>query len=145
MTIILYQDAAGDTFSTGSPAQQGTTVHEADTGTTEVQEQQESIIVSAEIRSEGTATADVLMEVQLGTPDAPMEVRDEQADIADAPIAASNPTEPITPGPTIASSSEQVTLHEPILNQPITPLMHLVPKTNSNISTGLQYFRFALL
>ena len=56
------------------------------------------------------------MEVQPGTPDAPMEVRDEQADIADAPIVASNPTEPITPGPTIASSSEQVTLHEPILN-----------------------------
>ena len=68
------------------------------------------------------------MEAQLGTPDAPMEVRDEQADIADAPIVASNPTERIAPGPTIASSSEQVTLHEPILNQPITPLMHLVPK-----------------
>jgi len=71
------QDAAGDTFSTGSPAQQRTTVHEADTGTTEVQEQRESTIVSAEIRSEGTATADVPMEVQPGTPDAPMEVRDE--------------------------------------------------------------------
>ena len=85
------------------------------------------------------------MEVQPGTPDAPMEVRDEQADIADAPVVASNPTETITPGPTIASSSEQVTLHEPILNQLITPLMHLVPKTNSNISTGLQYFRLALL
>ena len=46
------------------------------------------------------------MEVQPGTPDAPMEVHDEQDDIADAPIAASNPTEPITPGPTIASSLE---------------------------------------
>ena len=68
------------------------------------------------------------MESQLGTPDALMGVRDEHADIADAPIVASNPTELITPGPTIASSSEQVTLHEPILNQPITPLMHLVPK-----------------
>ena len=56
------------------------------------------------------------MEAQLGTPDAPMEVLDEQADIADAPIVASNPTEPITPGPTIASFSEHVTLHEPILN-----------------------------
>ena len=77
------------------------------------------------------------MEVQPGAPDAPMEVRDEQADIADAPVADSNPTEPITPGPTIASSSEQVTLQEPILNQPITPLMLFVPKTNSNISTGL--------
>ena len=85
------------------------------------------------------------MEAQPGTPDAPMEVRDEQADIADAPIAASNPTESITPRPTIASSSEQVTLYEPILNQPITPLMHLFLKTNSNISTGLQHFRLALL
>ena len=85
------------------------------------------------------------MEVRPRTPDAPMEVRDEQADIADAPVLASNPTEWITPGPTIATSLEKVTLHEPILNQPITPLMHLVPKTNSNISTGLQYFRFALL
>ena len=85
------------------------------------------------------------MEVQPGTPDAPMEVRDEQTDISDALVISSNPTEPITPGPTIASSSEQVTLHEPILNQPIVALMHLVPKTNSTISTGLQYFRFALL
>ena len=85
------------------------------------------------------------MEAQLGIPDAPMEVRDEQADIADALVVASNPTEPITPGPTIASSSEQVTLHEPILNQPIIPLMHLVPKTKSTISKGLPYFRFALL
>ena len=85
------------------------------------------------------------MEVQLGTPDAPMEVRDEQADIADALVVASNPTAPIAPEPTITSSSEQVTLHELILNQPITPLMHLVPKTNSNIFIGLQYFRFALL
>ena len=48
-----------------------------------------------------TATADVPMEVQPRTPDAPMEVRDEQADISDAPVVASNPTEPITPGPTI--------------------------------------------
>ena len=46
------------------------------------------------------------MEVQPGIPDAPMEVHDEQADIADAPVAASNPTEMITPGLTIASSSE---------------------------------------
>ena len=74
-----------------------------------------------------------------------MEVRDEQADITGALVVDPNPTGPVALGPTIASSSEQVTLHEPILNQPITPLMHLVPKTNSNISTGLQYFRFALL
>ena len=71
-----------------------------------------------------------------------MELRDEQADITDALVVASNPTGPIALGPTIASSSEQVTLqepilNEPILNQPITPLMHFVPKTNSNISTGL--------
>ena len=56
------------------------------------------------------------MEVQPGTPDAPMEVHDKQADIADAPVVASNPTKPITPGLTSASSSEQETLHEPILN-----------------------------
>ena len=54
------------------------------------------------------------MEAQPGTPDAPIEVRDEQADIDDATVAA--PTEPITLGPTIASSSQQVTPHEPILN-----------------------------
>ena len=53
------------------------------------------------------------MEAQPGTPDAPIEARDEQADIADAIVAA--PTEPITLGPTIASSSQQVTSHEPIL------------------------------
>jgi len=44
------------------------------------------------------------MEAQPGTPDAPIEARDEQADIADATVAA--PTEPITLGPTIASSSQ---------------------------------------
>ena len=78
------------------------------------------------------------MEAQPGTPDAPIEARDEQADIADATVAA--PTEPITLGPTIASSSQQVTSHEPI-----TLLIYLAPKTNSDISTGLQYFRFVLL
>ena len=83
------------------------------------------------------------MEAQPETPDALIEVRDEQADIADATVAA--PTEPITLRPTIASSSQQVTPHEPILNQPITLLIYLAPKTNSDISTGLQYFRFALL
>ena len=66
-----------------------------------------------------------------------MEVRDEQADITDALVVASNPTGPTALGPNIASSSEQVTLQEPFLNQPITPLMDFVPKTNSNISTGL--------
>ena len=65
------------------------------------------------------------MEARLGTPDAPIEACDEQADTADATVAA--PIEPITLGPTIASSSQQVTLHEPILNQPITLLMHLAP------------------
>jgi len=74
-----------------------------------------------------------------------MELRDEQADITDALVIASNPTGLTALRPTIASSSEQVTLQEPILNQLITPLMHFVPKTNSNISTGLQYFRFSLL
>ena len=83
------------------------------------------------------------MEVRPGTPDAPIEACDKQADIADATVAA--PIEPITLGPTIASSSQQVTPHKPILNQPTTLLVCLAPKTNSDISTGLQYFRFALL
>ena len=99
--------------------------------------------MQAEIRSEETATDDVTMEAQPRTPDAPIEARDEQADIADATVAT--PTEPITLGPTIAYSSQQVTSHEPIPNQPITLLIYLAPKTNSDISTGLQYFRFALL
>ena len=83
------------------------------------------------------------MEAQPETPDAPIEARDEQADIADAIVAA--PTDPITLGPTIASSSQQVTPHEPILNQPITLLIYFASKTNTDISTGLQHFRFALL
>ena len=83
------------------------------------------------------------MEGRPGTPDAPIEARDEQADIADATVTA--PTEPITLGPTIAFSSQQVTSHEPILNQPITLLIYFAPKTYSDISTGLKYFRFALL
>ena len=120
-----------------------TAVHEVDTRATKILQQQEATIVQAEIRIEETATDDVTMEARPGTPDAPIEARDEQADIADATVAA--PTEPITLGPTIASSSQQVTSHEPILNQPITLLIYLAPKTNSDISTGLQYFRFALL
>ena len=83
------------------------------------------------------------MEARPGTPDAPIEACDEQADIADATVAAT--TEPITLGLTIASSSQQVTSHEPILNQPITLLIYLAPKTNSDIPTELQHFRFALL
>ena len=106
-------------------------------------EQQETTIVQAEIRSEETATDDVTMEGQPGTPDAPIEACDEQADIVDATVAA--PFEPITLGPTIASSSQQVTSHEPILNQPITLLIYLAPKTNSDTPTELQHFRFALL
>ena len=100
----FLQDAAEDILSTGSPSQQGTTVHEVNTGTTEIPEQQEPTIVQAEIRSEETATDDVTMEAQPGTLDAPIETRDEQADIADATVAA--PTEPITLGSTIASSSQ---------------------------------------
>ena len=75
------------------------------------------------------------MEAQPGTPDALIEARGEQADIADATVAA--PIEPITLGSTIASSSQQVTSHESLLNQPITTLMHFAPETNSDIFTGL--------
>ena len=83
------------------------------------------------------------MEAQPGTPDAPIEAYDEQADIVDATVAT--PIEPITLGSTIASSLQQVTSHEPILNQPTTLLICLAPKTNSDIFIGLQHFRFALL
>ena len=48
------------------------------------------------------------MEAQPRTPEAPIETRDEQADIADATVAA--PIELITLGSTIASSLQQVTL-----------------------------------
>ena len=44
------------------------------------------------------------MEAHPGTPDAPIEARDEQADIVDATVAA--PIEPITLGSTIASPSQ---------------------------------------
>ena len=54
------------------------------------------------------------MEAQPRTPEAPIEMRDEQADIADATAAA--PIEPITLGSTIASSLQQVTLQESLLN-----------------------------
>ena len=53
------------------------------------------------------------MEAQPKTPEALIEMRDDQADIADTTVAA--PIEPITLGSTIASSSQQVTSHEPIL------------------------------
>ena len=43
-----------------------------------------------------------MMEAQPGTPDAPIEACDEQADIVDATVAA--PFELITLGPTITSS-----------------------------------------
>ena len=74
------------------------------------------------------------MEAQPRTPEAPIETRDEQADIADATAAA--PIEPITLGSTIASSSQQVTLQGPLLNQPITPLMHFAPTLTPIFSKG---------
>ena len=75
-----------------------------------------------------------MMEVQPRTPEAPIETRDEQADIADATAAA--PLEPITLGSTITSSLQQVTLQEPLLNQPITPLKHFDPTQTSIFSQG---------
>ena len=48
------------------------------------------------------------MEAQPRTPEAPIETRDEQADIADATVAA--PIEPITLGLSIASPLQQVRL-----------------------------------
>ena len=66
-----------------------------------------------------------------------MEAREGQADTTNALVVASNSTGTIAFGPTITSSSEQVTLQASVLNQPITPLMYFAPKTNSNIFTGL--------
>ena len=57
-----------------------------------------------------------------------MEAREEQADTTNALVVASNSTGTIALGPTITSFSEQVTLQEPILNQPITPLMYFALK-----------------
>jgi len=74
------------------------------------------------------------MEAQPRTPEAPIETCDEQADIANATVAA--PIEPITLGSTIASSLQQVTLQEPLLNQPITPLMHFGPTLTPIFSQG---------
>ena len=63
-------------------------------------------------------------------------MRDEQANIANALVVTSNSTETITLGPTITSFTEQVTLQKPILNQPITPLMHFVLKLTPIFSQG---------
>jgi len=65
-----------------------------------------------------------------------VETRDEQANIANALVIASKSTGTIALGPTITSFSEQVTLQEPILNQPITPLMHFAPKLTPIFSQG---------
>ena len=46
------------------------------------------------------------------------------------------PIEPITLGSTIASSLQQVTLQEPLLNQTITPLMHFAPTLTPTFSQG---------
>ena len=92
------------------------TASKADTGTTKVQEQQEATVVPADSCSKGTTTVDATTEAnteQAGTPKAPMEVRDEQADTANTPAATSNPTEPIAPRPAFAFLG-QVTLYEPI-------------------------------
>ena len=100
----------------GSPTPQVIIASEANTDTTEAQEQQEAIVAPTEASGQGTATADAAIEThteQAVTPEASMEVCNEQADTADAPAAAANPTEPIAHGPTIASSG-QVTSHKPI-------------------------------
>ena len=52
-------------------------------------------------------------------PDALIESCEGQANIVNVPDADSNSIRTIAPEPTNASSSEQVTLQKPILNQPI--------------------------
>ena len=66
-----------------------------------------------------------------------MEAHKEQAETTNALFVPSNSTGTIAFGPTLTSSSEQVTLQEPILNQSIVPLMHLAPKLTPNISIGI--------
>ena len=73
-----------------------------------------------------TATTNVLMEAN-----------EEQADTVDVLDVDTNSNRTIALEPPDASSSEQVTLQKPILNQPIVPLMHLAPKLTPNISIGL--------
>ena len=55
------------------------------------------------------------------TPDALMNASEEQADAADALDVNTSFDRTIAPKPSNTSSSEQVTLQKPILNQPITP------------------------
>ena len=100
----------------GSPTPQVIIASEANTDTTEAQEQQEAIVAPTEASGQGTAIADATTEThteQAVTPEASMEVCNEQADTTDAPATAANPTEPIAPGPAIASS-RQVTSYKPI-------------------------------
>ena len=53
------------------------------------------------------------------TRNAPMEANEEQADTVDVLDVNTNSNRTIALEPPNASSSEQVTLHEPIPNQPI--------------------------
>ena len=53
------------------------------------------------------------------TPNAPMEANEEQADIVDALDVNASSNRTIALEPPNTSSSEQVTLQKPILNQPI--------------------------
>jgi len=99
--------------------QQRITAQETDTGTTDFQEQQEATIIPVDSRGKGITTADVPPEAQTeqgGSLKALTEVPVRWADTADAPVTTSNPTRPIAPGSTIASSSEQVSVYEPIMN-----------------------------
>ena len=72
-----------------------------------------------------------------------MDVRDEPADIIEAPIVTFKPTGSATLEPIITPCSEHVTLRAN-LNQLITPLMYFA-QIIFIISAGLQYFRPALL
>jgi hypothetical protein len=69
-------------------------------------------------------------------PDALTRTNEGQADIVNVPDADSDSirTIPLEPSNT-SSSSEQVTLQEPILNQPITLLMHFI--LTPDMFTGL--------
>ena len=78
------------------------------------------------VQHEMTANPNVLIDASEGQADTVNVLDDDTSSIRTIALEPPN-----------TSSSEQVTLQEPILNQPIVPLMHLAPKLTPNISIGL--------
>ena len=70
-------------------------------------------------------------------PNVLVEASERQANIVNVLDVETSSTRTIALEPPNTCPSEQVTLQEPILNQPIVPLMHLAPKLTPNISLGI--------